>query len=93
MLRITIELVPFGVEARKREIGKIDIWNDATGGRGTGNYGWRVYKRGLPGRLWKSGSVRRFPRLRLTAYDLLYRVLRDAVGERNKETGDASDAM
>lgn len=38
MLRITVEIVPFGIEARKRVIQKLEIWNDATGTKEVGNY-------------------------------------------------------
>lgn len=38
MLRITIEIIPKGVESLARKIGLIEIANDATGNLNTGNY-------------------------------------------------------
>ena len=38
MLRLTLEIVPFGDESRKRTIGRLEIANDATGDVETGNY-------------------------------------------------------
>lgn len=40
-------------------------------------------KWGKPGEKWKAGKVMQFPRQRLGAWDLLYRVLKSAVGTRN----------
>jgi uncharacterized protein involved in tellurium resistance len=41
MIRVTIELVPFGEEAYKKEIGSIIIANDGTGNQAIGNYDGR----------------------------------------------------
>lgn len=38
MVRCTIEIVPFGIESRKQTIGLIEIANDLTGTKETGNY-------------------------------------------------------
>lgn len=38
MLRIKIELVPYGDEDSARQIGEMVIANDSTGGRNVGNY-------------------------------------------------------
>ena len=38
MIRCTIEVVPFGIEERKKKIGMIEIGNDGSGGHETGNY-------------------------------------------------------
>lgn len=38
MLRITIEMVPYGVEEAAHKIGLIEIGNDGTGNKQTGNY-------------------------------------------------------
>jgi hypothetical protein len=42
MLRITIELVPFGREAYKRTIAGINIINDGTGDVDIGNYKYEL---------------------------------------------------
>ena len=38
MLRVTIELLPHGLEEGKRTLGVMEIANDATGGEYVGNY-------------------------------------------------------
>ena len=38
MIRVTIELVPFGLEPDKRLLGQFEVWNDGTGTRQVGNY-------------------------------------------------------
>lgn len=83
MLRITIELVPHGDESRIEKLGVCMIANDATGDQTTGNYKWHVSKWGAAHMMWKTGKTAGFPRKRLGPWDLLYRVLKDAVGGRN----------
>ncbi len=83
MIRVTVELLPGGREDRKRHLGTAIIVNDGSGDLSTGNYTVSLSKRGRPKDKWKTGSVRRFPRKRLGAWDLLYRALADTVGERN----------
>lgn len=38
MIKITIEIIPFGVDSMKRVLGVMDIVNDATGSDTIGNY-------------------------------------------------------
>jgi len=38
MLRVRVEVVPFGVESNSREIGQMIIANDGTGDSSSGNY-------------------------------------------------------
>jgi hypothetical protein len=38
VLRVTVELVPFGEEEHAREIAQAVIYNDGTGDRAIGNY-------------------------------------------------------
>ena len=83
MIRVTVELVPHGIEGRKKHLGTAEIWNDATGNLATGNYGYRLSRRGQPNSDWKSGEVKGFPRKRLGGWDLLFRALRNAVADRN----------
>ena len=42
MIRVTVELVPFGIEESKKTIGIMNIANDGTGDRLTGNYEARL---------------------------------------------------
>lgn len=84
MIRITIELWPKGDEQRKRHLGTIDIANDGAGTATSGNYVARLSRRGAPLSTWKTTKVKGFPRKRLGAYDLLFRVLTSVVSARNK---------
>jgi len=38
MIKVVIEIIPFGNRAETREIGGLVIWNDATGDINKGNY-------------------------------------------------------
>jgi hypothetical protein len=81
MLRVTIELVPLGIESRARIIATGTIANTGTGTPTSGDY--RVELRDAAGRRWRSGTITGFPRKRLLAWDLLYRALGKVVGNRN----------
>jgi len=91
MLRITIELVPFGIEECKRRLGIMTISNDATGTKVVGNYSYKISKFGRPDSIWKSGKVNGFRRKELGPWDLLFLVLKDAVGKR--EGKDVSEEV
>lgn len=81
MIRVTVELIT----PRKVELlGTATIFNNGEGTETSGNYTVRLSTRGRNARPWKSGYVRGFPRKRLGGWDLLYRALREIVGERNK---------
>jgi len=75
MIRITIELLPFGLEKNKKTLASMKIWNDATGTKTMGNY---KYIMNLS-RKWKSGEIKKFPRQRLNVWYLINRILRDAI--------------
>jgi hypothetical protein len=83
MLRITIELWPYGLEKNKKVIGVADVYNDGSGTVTTGNYGARIYKKGSFTTIWKKGETKGFPRRRLGPWDLLLRILINIVGDRN----------
>lgn len=82
MIRVTVELIPFGI-GRPEHLGTVEIANTGKGSATQGNYRFKMFGRGEQKRLYKEGAIEGFPRKRLLAWDLLYRVLRDAVGERN----------
>lgn len=82
MIYIRIELWPFGDESKKRLLGEAVIANDATGNASRGNY--KAILRNSTKRVFRKGTVEDFPRKRLNVYDLLYRVLKNTVGERNE---------
>ena len=80
MIVVDVTLYPSDGGPAQR-IGSIDIVNTGDGTPTQGNY--RATLRGKQGQRIRSIRVEGFPRKRLLAYDLLYRVLREAVGERN----------
>ena len=83
MIKITVELIS-AIDGHREILGVAEIANDATGTISSGNYRYAFSKRKLPNQIFKGGSIKDFPRKRLLAWDLLYRCLKDAVGERNK---------
>jgi hypothetical protein len=87
MLVIRIEEWPYGDESRKKDLGVAHIANDVSGTLSSGNYWFKLFKSPeyakSPG-IWKKGNVYNFPRKRLGPWDLLYRVLKEGVGDRNK---------
>ncbi len=81
MVHVAITMWPHGDRSKAYPLGEVTIAN-VGGSQSRGNYRWRLFKRGTNAE-WKSGSVEDFPRTRLGAYDLLHRVLKLAVGDRN----------
>ena len=88
MLKITIEIFPYGSKKHKRKIGEINIVNDGSAeSPDTGNYEVTLHKSpeysAKPG-VWKKGKVKNFLRKKLGPYDLLFRALQNTVSYRNK---------
>lgn len=83
MIVVRVELWPFGDKTRARHLGTAVIANDGTGDPQTGNYWVKLYGKGEKRRLWRETVVADFPRKRLLVWDLLYRALKNVVGERN----------
>lgn len=81
MLVVRIELWPHGDMARRKTLATGFIANTGTGTPARGNY--RVVLKDALGRPWRHGTVEGFPRKRLLAWDLLFRALRNLVGDRN----------
>lgn len=80
MLRITIELLPHGLEENKKILGIAEIINDLTGDEESGNYKVKIWNlNDKTGRLqlWKKGSVKNFLRQKLTVWHLLSRALQE----------------
>lgn len=88
MIRVTVELISANGRDRDRVLGVADICN--IGGTETrGNYGVQIFKGwtkklGKRQTLWKELEIKDFPRKKLGGWDLLYRILKQAVGERNE---------
>lgn len=81
MIRVTVELIPYGI-LKPKHLGTALMINDGTGDASTGNY--KVIFKRADKRFYKECEVKNFPRKRRLAWDLLYRALREIVGERNK---------
>jgi len=82
MIRVTVELLPHGF-GPPQHLGTATVANDGRGTHNEGSYAAVLSRRGRPSSAWRRTRVEGFPRRRLTAWDLLYRVLRKAVGDRN----------
>lgn len=70
MLRVTVELLPGGNEARKRTLGRLDIANDATGDSTTGNYAGVLHAE-YTGTNGRRGRVTGFHRQRQSCWSLV----------------------
>jgi len=77
MIRITVEIVPYGIEDSKKVIGIAKIWNDLTGAKTTGNYKYKVS--GKKNKLLRNGDGRitGFKRKKENVWKLIYLVLKD----------------
>jgi hypothetical protein len=84
MLRVTIELVPYGDEDRAKKIATMLIANDATGDWRTGNYAYVYTYTDRPSEI-ASGTVKNFPRS-LGAWSLVKKILNKRTGETNELT-------
>lgn len=82
MIRITVELDQYGLGEHTEILGTAQINNIGTGTPTSGNYRYTIWGKG--GREIARGEINNFPRKRLLAWDLLLRVLLDALGERNR---------
>jgi hypothetical protein len=88
MVVVKVEMWPFGDESKKYEIGQARIVNDGKGDRNTGHYSF-LLRGGVAGRsdlldkVWKSGRVEGFARIKRGVWDLLYLCLKQAVASRN----------
>lgn len=76
-----MEIDRWGMGTDIEVIAEATIANDGTGTWTRGNY---VYDLEHKGRGFREGVVEDFPRESLNVWDLLFRILRDAVGERNE---------
>ena len=85
MIRVTVEMLPHGSELHKRELGTMEIdLREVTPDHRVGGYGWRIFKWGKGRRTWRKGYVFGHDRRKRGPWDLLYRCLADAVGDRNR---------
>lgn len=73
MIRITVELVPGGIEERKRVLGIARIWNTMTGTTTKGNYRFEIFA--PTGRKVRTGGIVGFPRRSQNVWRLIKRML------------------
>ena len=72
MIRVTVELVPQGVEHEKKEIGSMKIINNMTGTLKKGNYNVIV-----SGKESDAYTIKGFKRLELDVFDLIKAALNE----------------
>lgn len=73
MLRITIELVPWGMEKHKKVLKIAEIYNLGTGTKTFGNYGYRFLRE--DGNIHRQGKIYSHPRLKESVWKLVQKVL------------------
>ena len=88
MIRVTIELLPFGYEKNKKTLGTAIISNTGTGTLSKGNYKFKLMNK-MKSRTWKEGKIYDFPRLSLNVWHLLYRVLKEAFDNKKEEKNES----
>jgi len=82
MIRVTIEMLPGGMEDAKYTMHVIEIWNDireTMKNRRYGNYGYRISRKLTGDKVtWhKEGRIEKFPRAAKNSVHLLLAVLKD----------------
>lgn len=80
MLEVTITFKQ-STTGKTSTIGRAEIVNDGTGDKSLGNYRFRLSTVKGVKEIVREGRVKDFPRLKLSAWNLLYRVLQAAVEE------------
>jgi hypothetical protein len=81
MIRVTIELIPFGFERheQRKEIGRIEIFNDGTGDKNTGNYGVRLFRKNSKSSVLGVGSVLGYKRKTQSVWKLVYQAIQSVL--------------
>jgi len=72
MIRVTIDLLPFGDEDRRKNLATFDIANDGTGTADRGHYKYRS----SPKKEWIEKIVTDYPRNSYNVKKLVYLVLK-----------------
>lgn len=89
MIRVTVELLPGGIEEMKETLGVAEIANDLQGTLNSdgelGAYDVELLKWGKGRRVWKRGRVEGFRRRSRGPWDLLLLALLSTVADRNKK--------
>lgn len=72
MIRVTVELLPFGKEESRETLTTFDIANDGTGNSARGNY--KIRK--SPNHPWIEEAVKDYPRKQYNVRRLVYLALK-----------------
>lgn len=89
MIRITVEILPYGFEANKRTVGVMKIWNDITGTKSKGNYKFTISQKQDLNAVWRGGEVKGFHRLSKSVWSLLFLCLCEIFLEEEKKKDDS----
>lgn len=73
MIKITVELLPYGNEINKKILGSAKIWNDGTGTKNKGNYCFQLFGKS---RKLREGEIKNFSRLKKHAWYLIQEMLK-----------------
>jgi len=86
MIKITVELWPFGQEDKKEKLADAEIWNDASGTPWLGSYGFKLYDKA--GRIFQSGGLGEFKRQEFSVWWLVAAVMKIALASPEKSFRD-----
>ncbi len=82
MLRIRIDLLPFGLTSVPKDTWIMEIANDGTStDKSIGNYIFKIFIKNSNDRLLKGGEIKNFQRKRWSVWYLLYLCLHKVYGE------------
>lgn len=82
MIRVTVELWPWGDESKKRLLATADVFNNKRGDTHTGYYGFRIRNAG--GRMMREGTMINGYKRRYTVWWLLANILHAAFPDKDK---------
>jgi hypothetical protein len=88
MIRITAELIPYGV-GNPKPLGTLDIANDGTGSLCLGNY--RIRLRDRRGRIRRRGKIESFKRLEKGVWELTLQALQEIFKRKGFDVSEDSD--
>jgi len=81
MIKITVELIPFGIGSKASKTWTAHIWNNLTGNKSIGNYYFKIFKQDSTEEVWKGGEVNNFKRKQWSVWYLIYLCLRNIYGD------------
>lgn len=81
MLKVKIELLPFGMTSVPSKVWIAHIWNDASGTKQIGNYLFKIFQMNSNDKVWRGGEVKNFKRKEWSVWYLLYLCLKTIYGD------------